>query len=209
MSLGDAVDRFGADAFRYFLLREVPFDGDGGFSWARFEDRYNADLANGLGNLASRAISMVERYCEGVVPASGRSDLDAADDRDIADYHAAMDGSRGFLLHQGLSAVWRMVGRANEFVQASQPWVLARDPSKRAELDGALASLLRTLARQSVLLAPFIPSKAQELWERLGGTGPVASQRFAGLAAIDPAGWSVRPAPPLFPRDEAKRASAS
>ena len=76
LDLGEAITRFGADAFRYFLLREVPFDGDGSFSWERFEERYNADLANAWGNLASRVISMVERYCDGVVPAgSGAAGL--------------------------------------------------------------------------------------------------------------------------------------
>ena len=205
LELGDAVDRFGADALRYFLLREVPFDGDGGFSWARFEDRYNSDLANGLGNLASRVTSMLERYCGGVVPESEPADLDSADARDLQDYHSAMDGSRGYLLHQGLAVVWRMVSRANEFVQATQPWSLAKDPARRIDLDRALASLLRTLARQSAMLAPFMPEKAQELWERIGGTGPVANQRFDVLGRIDPAGWRVRKGPPLFPRDEGIR----
>src|SRR5699024_7746562 len=102
LDLDEAIDRFGADAFRYFLLREVPFDADGNFSWERFEERYNADLANALGNLASRTISMIERYCGGIVPAGAPTSLDEQDARDLAQYHAAIDGSRGYLVHDAL-----------------------------------------------------------------------------------------------------------
>ena len=77
LDLGEAIDRFGADAFRYVLLREVPFDGDGNFSWERFEERYTSDLANALGNLASRAIAMVEKYCDAVVPAVAAPEAEA------------------------------------------------------------------------------------------------------------------------------------
>src|SRR4029079_11487884 len=83
LDMDEAIDRFGPDAFRYFLLREVPFDADGSFSWERFEERYNSDLANSLGNLASRAISMVEKYRQSIVPAGDRTDLDRADAADI------------------------------------------------------------------------------------------------------------------------------
>src|SRR4029078_13585349 len=105
LDIDEAINRFGADAFRYFLLREVPFDADGSFSWERFEERYNADLANAVGNLASRTISMVERCCAGFVPggAAGEPDeLDALDAQDLALYHAVMDGSRAYLPHQAL-----------------------------------------------------------------------------------------------------------
>src|SRR5438477_8826688 len=94
LDLRDAISRYGPDAFRYFLLREVPFDGDGNFSWERFEERYNADLANSLGNLASRATSMVERYCDGVVPRAERNEIDAAELEDLKAYHESC-GPRG------------------------------------------------------------------------------------------------------------------
>ena len=128
LDLDEAIDRYGADAFRYFLLREVPFDGDGSFSWERFEERYNADLANAWGNLASRVIAMVEKYCDGVVPAGARDESDRADAADLADYHAAMDGTRGFLLHEALKSVWQGVARGNEYVDRRAPWKLAKDP---------------------------------------------------------------------------------
>jgi methionyl-tRNA synthetase len=200
LDLGEAIDRYGADAFRYVLLREVPFDGDGNFSWERFEERYTSDLANALGNLASRATAMVEKYCDAVVPAAARPESEGADDADHDAYHEAMDGRDGWLLHDGLSAVARMTARANEYTQATAPWTLAKDPAKRGELEQCLSSLLRRLARQAVLLAPFMPRKAQELWQQLGGPGEVAAQRFNALDGLDAAGWRVKKGDALFPR---------
>jgi len=204
LDLDEAIDRFGADAFRYFLLREIPFDADGSFSWERFEERYNADLANSWGNLASRVIAMVEKYRDGVVP-SGRSDeADRYDALDIEAYHAAMDGTRGFLLHEALQRAMACVIRGNEYVQTMQPWALAKrtDDEGRVALDHVLASLIRQLSRQAVLFAPFMPGKAQALWEQLGAPGTVADQRFASLAALDPTGWKVKKGEGLFPREK-------
>ena len=200
LDLGEAIDRFGVDAFRYVLLREVPFDGDGNFSWERFEERYTSDLANALGNLASRDIAMVEKYCDAVVPTAAVPDAEADDMQDLAAYHAAMDGARGWLLHDGLSAVARMTARANEYTQASAPWQMAKDPDRRLELEQCLASLIRRLARQAVLLSPFMPNKAQALWQQLGGSGRVDAQRFTTLAALDAASWTVHKGEGLFPR---------
>ncbi|MDQ3080821.1 MAG: methionine--tRNA ligase [Gemmatimonadota bacterium] len=200
LDLGEAIDRYGPDAFRYFLLREVPFDADGNFAWERFEERYNADLANAWGNLASRTISMIERYREGIVPAGKRGTIDDADAVDVAAYHASMDGGSGYLLHDALKAIWRTIARANEFVDRQAPWKLARDSDLRTELDATLASLVRQLARQAVCIAPFMPSKAEDLWDALGAPGSVFEQRFAGLSALDPAGWSVTKGESLFPK---------
>ena len=202
LDLKDAVSRFGPDALRYFVLREVPFDGDGNFSWERFEERYNADLANAWGNLASRTIAMVERYFEGVVPAAGRTDLDAADERDLDAYHAAMDGNQGFLLHEALQAVWRTVSRANEYVDRQAPWKLAKDPARREELESTLAALVRALVRQAVYLTPFMPGKTSELWAQLGAPGRVDQQRFESAGKLDPGGWRVARGGALFPKDE-------
>ena len=201
LDLRDAVERFGPDALRYFVLREVPFDGDGSFSWERFEDRYNADLANAWGNLASRTIAMVERYFEGRVPAGGRTELDTADERDLEAYHSAIDGERGFLLHEALQAVWRTIARANEYVDRQAPWRLAKDPDRRADLETTLAALVRALSRHAVYLAPFVPGKAAELWAQLGAPGDVLDQRFDTTGALDPTGWQVRKGPALFPKD--------
>jgi methionyl-tRNA synthetase len=200
LDLDEAIDRFGADAFRFFLLREVPFDTDGTFSYERFDDRYNSDLANSLGNLASRAISMVEKYCDAIVPAGAPGDLDRADATDLAEYHAAMDGPRGFLLHEGLKRVMACVSRGNEFIQSSQPWALAKNPGSRAQLEAVLAAIMRQLARHAIHLAPFMPTKAQELWVQLGGPGRVEDFHFANVAALDVTGWRVAKGASLFPK---------
>jgi methionyl-tRNA synthetase len=206
LDLGEAIARFGADAFRYFLLREIPFDGDGSFSWERFGERYNSDLANAFGNLASRVTSMIEKYNDGVIPAALEGDLDRADLADFADAASAMDGSRGYLLHEGLAAIWRTTARANEFVQSSQPWALAKDPAQRDALLSVLGTLGRSLARQAIAIAPFMPTKAQALWEALGAPGAVHTRLWPTLAPIDAAGWRVTKGAALFPREEAPAA---
>jgi methionyl-tRNA synthetase len=201
LDLRDAVGRYGADAFRYFLLREVPFDGDGNFSWERFEERYNSDLANAFGNLASRTISMVERYCAGVVPAGARNEVDDADDADLALYHSSI-GPRGFLLHDALKAVWQTVARGNEYVDKQAPWKLAKDPAARGELERTLATLVRQLARQALYLWPFMPAKSEELWGSLGAPGKPGDLGFEKSKALDPTGWKVAKGAILFPKLE-------
>jgi methionyl-tRNA synthetase len=195
LQLGEAIDRFGADAFRYFLMREIPFDADGNFSWERFEERYTSDLANGYGNLASRVIAMVEKYRGGVVPNCTNSTETAIDDLDAGGYRVAMDG---MLLHEALDWVFRSVSRANEYVTLQAPWKLAKDPADAAALDETLATLVRKLAIQTILLAPFMPHKAQSVWEQLGAPEKVSDQRFT---VVDPSGWKVTKGAPLFPRE--------
>ncbi len=202
LELGEAVDRFGADAFRYYLLREIPFDGDGSFSWERFEAVYTSELANGLGNLASRTIAMIEKYCAGVVPSGAFGATDLEDRADYAAARAALDGSRGFLIHEAVEAVSRTVVRANAAIQTAKPWVLAKDETQRPELERVLAALARQLARQAVYLAPIMPAKAQALWDALGGPGEVSEMRFADADSLDCASWQVAKGDGLFPRPE-------
>jgi methionyl-tRNA synthetase len=196
--LDDAIERFGPDAFRYFLLREVPFDGDGSFSWERFAEIYESELANALGNLASRATAMVEKYFAGEVPAAPRGPHDDAVAAVLSAGVSAVNGGTGFRLQESIAATMSTVRETNEFVQRAQPWALAKDPSRRAELAQVLATAIRSLAGQAMALAPIIPGKSQELWRSLGGSGNVHDQRWS--SAPDVAGWRVTKGAPLFPK---------
>jgi methionyl-tRNA synthetase len=197
LELSEAIDRHGPDAFRYFLLREVPWDSDGGFTYERFDERYTAELANDLGNLANRSLAMLARYRDGVVPPAEPTELDAAADAAIVRYGERMDR---LLLHEGAAAAFTIVSQANAFVGDRAPWKLAKDPELAAELDAVLASLVRALAFAAVLLSPFMPGKMRELWDRLGsGAEPPP---LADLAALSPAGWHTRQGEVLFPRPE-------
>ncbi|HEX5727321.1 MAG TPA: methionine--tRNA ligase, partial [Longimicrobiaceae bacterium] len=139
IELNEAIDRHGADAFRYFLLRKVPWDQDGDFTWELFDERYTAELANGLGNLANRTAAMLERYRGGVTPA-----VDEAPDPFLAEvvarYRAAMDA---LLLHEGAAAAFELVWHANRFIEERAPWKLAKDPAAAEALDRTLAAMVR------------------------------------------------------------------
>src|SRR5262249_36835643 len=121
LDLDEAIDRYGPDAFRYFLLREVPWDGDGNFSWERFAERYTAELANSVGTLASRTLSMVAKYRDGVTPPA-QLRPDAAVDQAVTDFRAEMDA---LLLHRAGEAAMVLVRHANAFVADTAPWAMA------------------------------------------------------------------------------------
>lgn len=194
--LGEAIERHGPDALRYYLLREVPWDADGGVSWERFDERYTADLANDLGNLANRTITMVERYRHGTVPAGQRTDLDERVKDAILSYRRAMDADE---LHNGAAAAFDLVSAANGFVEARAPWKQAKQPDQSDALDATLASLVRALGALATLLHPFMPSKMDELASAIGLEHPRALDE---LADFDGAGLDVERGPVLFPRPE-------
>ena len=175
----------------------MPWDGDGNFTWERFDERYTSDLANDLGNLANRTLSMVHRYRGGIVPAGATTPLDRAAREVIAQYSERMDR---YLLHEGAAIALRLVSEANSFIETRAPWKLARDPSLATQLDETLASLVRTLAVTSVLLFPFMPGKMTQLWESLGSESEMGDLK--GLGAVNVTNWSVAARAVLFPRPE-------
>jgi methionyl-tRNA synthetase len=200
-SLGNVLDPFavmsqyGADALRYYCLRDVSFGQDGNVSAKGFEDRYETELANEYGNLASRTLAMIERYREGVVP-KGAIDPAVANDFDgLPDQISALMDR--FELTPALELIWQRVRRLNRYVEERAPWQLARDPSRAAELDQTLASLAEGLRTVSVLLHPYMPSAT----ERLLGTLGTPRTDYAGAAFNGQgSGQRVGALEPLFPK---------
>jgi methionyl-tRNA synthetase len=173
----ELIDRYGTDAVRWWLLREVPRIGDADFTVDRLIARSNADLASGVGNLASRVISMVHRYRGGVVPAAGPAPLGAGV---AAQIDAAIEE---FDFRRATAALWRIVEDANRLIESTRPWELAKDAGPAGELDQVLGTLVAGLGLVATELAPFLPHAAERIAERCR---PVAG---------------VLPEPvPLFPR---------
>ncbi len=198
VELDDAIAKYGPDALRYFLLREVPWHSDGTFSWERFDARYTAELADGYGNLLSRVLAMITRYTDGIVPERGDpTSLDQAGDETVQAYQQAMDAQ---LLHDGAAAAWDLVSRANGFVEQTAPWQLAKDGA-RAEVERTLGALARALVRITIMASPFLPNKSQSALEALG-LGAVWPPRWASLERPPVAGTRITKPAPLFPKPE-------
>src|SRR5207237_1360557 len=166
----EAADRHGVDPLRLYLVKEIAFGGDGDFSWERYDERYNVDLANNLGNLVSRVTAMAHRYRGGrLVPAAAASDqLARLAETRVADYRRAMDS---FALHEGAAAAYRLIDASNEFIAATAPWTLAKDPASADRLTQVLFEGAVTIRLAAVLLVPIIPSSSREILRRIGAPG--------------------------------------
>ena len=178
----DAAQRFGPDPLRLYLVKEITFGSDGDFTWDRFEDRYNVDLANNLGNLVSRVGAMADKYRGGRLrPAGEAGPLRAAAGQALADYRERMDR---FELEGGAAAVFRLVDAANEYIAATEPWALARDEANADRLSQVLFDLAESVRIAAILLLPVMPTSAAEILRRVGEHRPAAS------LTIDEAAWS-------------------
>jgi methionyl-tRNA synthetase len=188
----EVIDRLGADALRFYLLREVQWGQDGDVTWEGLERRYSGELANDLGNLVSRSTAMLVRYRDGVVP-DARNALEPVHES-VAARIAQVD------LTGALEEIWLLVRTANRYVEEQQPWVLAK--SDRADdvarLDEALYTLVDTVRALAVLLHPYIPSASAKILDAVGDPGAAGWER-APLGLL-PAGTRVRQPEPLFPR---------
>jgi methionyl-tRNA synthetase len=190
------VEDFGVDALRYHLLREVPLGADGEFSLESMAARYNADLANNLGNLVARVTTVVASKCGGVAPApSPTSPLAAIAAEVVA---SAAEAWGAFAPHRALEATWRLIGAANAALEEAEPWKLEPGPV----VDAVLGDALEVVRIVTLLVSPAMPGTAQEIWSRLGLDGSVASSRLPGAAAwgAAPAGRRIERGAPLFPR---------
>jgi methionyl-tRNA synthetase len=203
-SLGNVLDpfavieRFGADALRFYLFRDVSFGGDGSVSTTAFEQRYETELANELGNLASRTISMVLRYRDGAVVAGAPDPVLEEDFAGLTDLVSAhLDRAE---LTLALDEIWQRVRRLNRYVEERAPWKLAKDPDAAAELDRVLGSLMEGLRAVTVLLWPYLPDTAERLLGALG-----APELSLGGAALGAGSITcVEAIESLFPKDRAE-----
>jgi methionyl-tRNA synthetase len=205
------VDTFGSDAFRYYLLRAIQFGSDGSFSWEHLRAVYTAELANGLGNLASRVAAMVGRYFGGTVPAP--ADLEPAEqaivDKLAETVRAADEAVEGLRLHEALAAIESFVSAVNGYVTEQEPWKVARDetPAARDRLATILYTAAESLRGLAVLLNPVMPKASHALWRQLGAPATIGELDVqpltnAGRWGILPPGSAVTKADPLFPRIE-------
>ncbi len=195
----ELIDRFGADAFRYYVLREMAVGQDADFSPENFAQRYRSDLGNDFGNLVNRAISMIRRYRGGTIPSSPIDpDIAAAIQETRDGVAAAMDD---FETHRALERIARLTQRANQYVDERAPWRLAKDPALAADLDAVLATLADTVRVLGILAEPFIPHTAARIQQQLGMDKP--DFRFAASVPDGRlAGQTVGEPQPLFPRIE-------
>ncbi len=207
----EAADRLGPDPLRLYLTKEIAFGQDGDFTWDRFEERYNVDLANNFGNLVSRLASMAHRYRKGrlVAPSSAPGPLAETAGAVVTAYRDAMDA---FALHGGVAAAFQLVDAANEYIAAVEPWATARDPARAAELDRQLCDVSEAVRIAAVLLAPVMPSSCREVLARVGA--PVVDP---GLNLDRDAVWTTPPGAerqvvkgdPLWPRLDPDRAASN
>jgi methionyl-tRNA synthetase len=202
-STGNVVDpvavihEWGLDAFRYYVVRELDIGPDGNWTDAGFAARYQAELANGLGNLVNRSLSMLQRYRQGVLalPDNG---LQADAEKAVADVRADLRQSR---LQAALQDVWSLVNRANQYVDQTAPFRLAKDPAQAQHLDQVLYNLAETCRILAVLLWPFMPATAEKIYVQLGlkdSPSKLESAKWGGL----PAGHTIGEPAPLFPRKD-------
>lgn len=198
------IDRYGLDALRYYLLREVPFGADGTFTPESFVERVNSDLANDLGNLLNRTVAMVDKYFGGEVPAyqTGVTAFDAALEEAAKEvYDKVEESMENMEFSVALTAIGQFVSRSNKYIDETQPWGLAKDDSKREELASVMSHLVESLRIASILLQPFLTRTPQKIWQQLGiQEGELTAWDSGRELGSIPAGTKLVKGDPIFPR---------
>jgi methionyl-tRNA synthetase len=180
-SLGTSLDpadvaaKFGPDPLRLYLVKEISYGGDGDFTWERYEERYNVDLANNFGNLVSRLAAMAEKYRHSQIKAAGQGGrLALIADAAVKKYRAAMDR---LALHEGTAAAFQIIDATNEYIAEQAPWTLAKDPANAPRLDETLFNVTEAIRIAATLLTPVMPSSCAEVLRRVGASGELHLER--------------------------------
>ena len=218
-TLGNVIDlavlakHFQTDAVRYFALREMVFGQDGDFTYEALLDRVTADLASGLGNLSSRTLTMIRNYCDGVIPDVAQTvSLSAELQTRAAEVKSTFANAQEqfdkefdeYNFSRGLEAVWQAIAVVDKFISDAKPWDIAKDETRRADLELVLRTAIEALRSATVLLAPVLPESTQAIWEQLGEPGNVADIAPNALAPIA-SGTRIGDIKPVFPRLDKKK----
>lgn len=209
------IDKYGADAIRYFLLREMPLGQDFYYSEEALVNRINTDLANDFGNLLSRTTSMINKFCDGQIPAPGDTEPMDLELRELAlvipaEVDQALDK---FDFSQALQAIWKLVNRSNKYIEETAPWSLAKNPETRSRLGTVMYTLAESIRFATVLVSPFMPTVLDKVFAQLGIAGQKELATWASVQSWGaiPAGTKINRGEPIFPRIdwEGKKAAAA
>ncbi len=212
---GELVEKYGVDTVRYFLLREMSFGRDSSFSSEALESRRNSDLANDVGNLFSRALTMLAKYADSIVPEIDKATVTDEDrvlvdalEKMVADYTASMNA---FEFHKALQSIWEVIGMLNRFIVTNAPWELAKDPDQAGRLNTVLYFLADSLRLLALLLRPVMPTAADKMAAALGQEEELAKATLEeeGCWGRMPAGTVLHQGEALFPRLEKKKKQQS
>jgi methionyl-tRNA synthetase len=204
----ELIEKYGVDAIRYFLMRELPFGSDGYYSEDAMINRINIDLANDFGNLVSRTTAMLDKFNGGIVPAPGApTQWDAEIQKLAVDLVAEGEGLIEKLeFSNALATIWKLVNRANKYIDESAPWALAKDPEKKAQLDTVLYNLAEIIRISAVFITPFMPTLPEKIFTQMGITEKTESHTWDSITTWGhfPTGLKISRGLPLFPRIEYK-----